>query len=98
MELRIERGEAPGTRSAVPVYRQIAEQIRERVESGSLTPGDRLPAIRDLAAALGVNRDTVALAYEELAAQGVVESQVGRGTFVRGLRPREAGPPGPVEP
>jgi GntR family transcriptional regulator/MocR family aminotransferase len=98
MELRIERSGAPGARSAVPVYRQIAEQIRERVESASLAPGDRLPAIRDLAAAIGVNRDTVALAYEELAAQGVVESQVGRGTFVRGLRPRDPGPPGPIEP
>jgi GntR family transcriptional regulator/MocR family aminotransferase len=98
MELRIERGDGSGARSAVPVYRQIAGQIRERVESGSLAQGDRLPPIRDLAREIGVNRDTVALAYEALAAEGVVESQVGRGTFVRGLRPRGSGPPGPIEP
>jgi len=97
MELRIERSRAPGTRSAVPVYQQIAGQIRERVESGILAQGDRLPPIRDLAGDLGVNRDTVALAYEALAAEGVVESRVGRGTFVRGLRPRGTGPSGPIE-
>jgi GntR family transcriptional regulator/MocR family aminotransferase len=98
MELRIERSEARGARSAVPVYRQIAGQIRERVESGALAPGDRLPPIRELAHELGVNRDTVALAYEELAAEGVVESRVGRGTFVRGLHPRGPGSSGPIEP
>jgi DNA-binding transcriptional MocR family regulator len=97
MELRIERGEAAGARSAIPMYRQIAAQIRERVEAGLLVQGDRLPAIRDLARELGVNRDTVALAYESLAADGVVESQVGRGTFVRGLRPRAPRRLGPVE-
>ena len=60
MQLRIERSGGPGARSGVPVYRQIAGQIRERVESGALAQGDRLPAIRDLARQLGVNRDTVA--------------------------------------
>jgi len=97
MELRIERSRAPGARSTAPVYQQIAGQIRERVESGALAEGDRLPPIRDLAGQLGVNRDTVALAYEALAAEGVVESRVGRGTFVRGLRPRGPGPSGPIE-
>lgn len=97
MQLRIERSEAPGARSPVPVYQQIAGQIRERVELGALTQGDRLPPIRELARELGVNRDTVALAYEALAAAGVVESQVGRGTFVRGVRPRGPGRSGPVD-
>jgi DNA-binding transcriptional MocR family regulator len=66
-----------------PVYRQIAEQIQAAIETRRLSPGQRLPAIRDLARRLQVNRDTVALAYEELAAAGRVESSVGRGTFVR---------------
>ena len=91
MELRIERNGGSGGRSAAPVYRQIAEQIRQRVESGALAQGDRLPPIRELAGEIGVNRDTVALAYEALAAEGIVESRVGRGTFVRGLRPRGSG-------
>jgi 2-aminoadipate transaminase len=78
VEISLERG-----RSGGPVYRQIAGKIREGVESGSLLAGARLPAIRALAQQLGVNRDTVALAYDELVSQGIVESAVGRGTFVR---------------
>lgn len=94
MDLSIER---PGTgeRTPRPVYRQIADQIRAQVGGGGLREGDRLPPIRDLARQLGVNRDTVGLAYEALAAEGLVESRVGRGTFVRGARPA-AGRPGPA--
>jgi DNA-binding transcriptional MocR family regulator len=71
-----------------PVYQQIAHAIRAQVASGALAAGDRLPTIRALAQRLAVNRDTVAAAYEALAADGLVDAQVGRGTFVRGLRPR----------
>ena len=87
MQLEIQRDEANG-RGAEPVYRQIAAQIREQVERGELSEGDRLPPIRSLATKLGVNRETVSSAYEELASQGVVDAHVGRGTFVRGRRPR----------
>jgi len=87
VQIRIERqSNRPGT--APPVYRQIAAQIRQRVERGELREGDRLPPIRELALRLGVNRDTVSTAYEWLADEGVVDAQVGRGTFVRGRRPR----------
>ena len=58
--------------------------------------GDRLPAIRHLASQLDVNRDTVALAYEALAAAGLVESAVGRGTFVRGPGAGRDLPPQPA--
>jgi len=77
-----------------PVYLQIAAAIRAQVESGALASGERLPTIRALAERLDVNRDTVAAAYESLAAAGIVAARVGRGTFVRGLRPRPraAGP------
>jgi DNA-binding transcriptional MocR family regulator len=66
----------------VPVYRQIAEGIRTATGDGRLRPGQRLPATRDLARQLGVNRNTVVSAYDELAAEGWVESHTGRGTFV----------------
>lgn len=66
-----------------PVYQQITRQIASAVGGGHLVPGARLPAIRQLANELGVHRDTVALAYEQLAKEGWVEAQVGRGTFVR---------------
>lgn len=79
-------------REGTPVYRQIAEQIRARVDARDLAAGSRLPPIRELARRLRVNRDTVALAYDELARAGVVESTVGRGTFVRdGACERELG-------
>lgn len=70
--------------SARPIYRQIADHLRREIESGRLAPGTRLPTIRALANDLHVNRDTASLAYEELGSAGLVESTVGRGTFVRG--------------
>jgi DNA-binding transcriptional MocR family regulator len=80
---------------AVPVYLQIAGAIRAQVEDGTLASGERLPTIRSLAERLDLNRDTVAAAYEALAAEGIVDARVGRGTFVRGLRAR-AGAAGAV--
>ena len=71
-----------GGAERLPVYRQIAEQIRRQIEAETLAVGSRLPPIRDLAKSLQVHRDTVALAYEELASAGMVEATVGRGTFV----------------
>jgi DNA-binding transcriptional MocR family regulator len=73
-----------------PVYRQIAAQIRAEIESDRIAAGERLPTIRALAGELGVHRDTVAQAYDALASQGVVESTVGRGTFVTRPRARVA--------
>jgi GntR family transcriptional regulator/MocR family aminotransferase len=65
------------------VYRQIAQSVRERIASGELVAGDRLEPIRVLADELGVNRDTVSLAYDQLRSEGLVAGAVGRGTFVR---------------
>jgi DNA-binding transcriptional MocR family regulator len=76
----------PIGQSDLPVYQQIATQLRQQIETGEAGAGTRLPAIRSLASELGVNRDTVSLAYESLASRGLVESTVGRGTFVRGTR------------
>lgn len=66
----------------IPLYQQITEQIRALIQSGALPPGDRLPTVRQLAADLGLTRLTVHSAYTELQAQGLIESFVGRGTFV----------------
>jgi DNA-binding transcriptional MocR family regulator len=80
MRISLDRSTSDGR----PIYRRIAERIRGELAAERLAPGDRLPPIRELARTLGVNRDTVALAYEALAAAGVVESSVGRGTFIAG--------------
>jgi GntR family transcriptional regulator/MocR family aminotransferase len=68
--------------SDVPVYRQIADGVRDAAVEGRLQAGRRLPPTRDLARHLGVNRNTVVAAYEQLAADGWVESRTGRGTFL----------------
>ena len=77
-----------------PVYVQIADQVRAAVADGRVVFGDRLPTIRALARELAVNRDTVSQAYELLAREGVVESGVGRGTFVAPRHPRAPGAAG----
>ncbi|MCA9947601.1 MAG: winged helix-turn-helix transcriptional regulator, partial [Anaerolineales bacterium] len=64
------------------LYRQIAENIRERIRDGRLPANTRLPTVRQLADQLGVTRLTVQNAYAELQADGWVEAVVGRGTFV----------------
>ena len=69
-------------KSAEPVYRQIALEIRRSVLDGRFEAGSRLPATRDLARQLGVNRNTVVAAYDALASEGWVASHTGRGTFV----------------
>ena len=68
--------------SDVPVYRQIADGVRDAAAEGRLEAGRRLPPTRDLARQLGVNRNTVVAAYEQLATDGWVESRTGRGTFL----------------
>ncbi len=68
--------------SDTPVYRQIAERVRAWIASGELAPGEKLPPSRELAETLGVNRNTIASAYDELVKSGDVRSHVGQGTFV----------------
>lgn len=68
--------------SPVPLYRQIADHFRQRIMSGDLPAGFRMPPERRLAESQGVNRSTVQSAYESLKDAGLVETRVGGGTFV----------------
>jgi GntR family transcriptional regulator len=74
-------------RGGEPVWAQIESRLAERIAGGGLTPGERLPPERALAATLGVSRMTVRQALDALARRGLVERGVGRGTFVRATRP-----------
>jgi len=69
-------------RAGRPIYLQIAEQIQRRIASGELKPGEQLPTVRQLAATLGVNFNTVARAYRLLDKSGLISTQHGRGTYV----------------
>ncbi len=83
-----------------PLYVQIRDQIRNRILSGDLKVGERLEPSRQLAKRLGLHRTTVGNAYAELAAEGLIEGTVGRGTFVSPLaatlRPRDRRPRRPA--
>jgi 2-aminoadipate transaminase len=69
-------------RSDSPLYRQVYEQIRAGILSGVLRNGTRLPATRELAGLLGLNRATISAAYDLLIQDGLVSGHVGRGSFV----------------
>ena len=69
--------------SGEPIYRQIFDQIAQRITTGAFPDGFRLPPTRALADELGTHRNTVVRAYTELEAAGFLTSTVGRGTFVK---------------
>lgn len=73
-------------RRAGPRYRAIAEAIADDIQAGRLAVGTRLPTHRDLAWRLGVTVGTVTRAYKEVTARGLVDGEIGRGTFVRDPR------------
>jgi len=68
----------------IPIYEQIAEQIKAKIISGTLGQGDALPSMRLLAKELRISIITTKRAYEELEAQGFIESYTGKGSFVKG--------------
>ena len=68
---------------STPLYVQIKDRLAELIQNGLLVPGARLPSTRELASSMGVNRNTVITAYQELEVEGLVSSHVGRGTAVR---------------
>lgn len=69
-------------RSGTPLYLQIVDQIKNLITRGKLKPGDQLPPIRELAADLRVNFNTIARAYRILDKTGMLSTQHGRGTYI----------------
>jgi GntR family transcriptional regulator len=80
IELRID------TRSGVPAYLQIVQQVKHALRLGILVPGDQMPTIRELVSSLAINPNTVMKGYRELELEGLIGGRPGQGTFVlRGL-------------
>ncbi len=75
-QVRIDRA------SPLPVYVQLAEQIRLLIHRGALGPGDPLPTVRELAVALSLNANTVTRVYRDLQQEGLLRLERGLGTFV----------------
>jgi GntR family transcriptional regulator len=78
------------SRSAVPTYLQIVQQVRQALRMGVLEVGDKLPTVREVVAATAVNPNTVLKAYRDLERDGLVQARAGHGTFVLSRPP---GPP-----
>lgn len=68
--------------SGQPLYLQIVEQVKHMVAAGTLRADDRLPTVRELAAELIVNPNTIAHAYQQLEREGVIETRRGLGSFI----------------
>ncbi|MFS0837627.1 GntR family transcriptional regulator [Paenibacillus sp. 1P03SA] len=71
--------------SGEPIYEQIRQQIQRQILQGELLPGEGLPSIRQLAKDLQISVITTKRAYEELEKEGLIDSVVGKGSFVSGL-------------
>src|SRR5579862_7684032 len=68
--------------SGRPLYQQVVDQFKHMVAAGTMRAGDRLPTVRELAAQLIVNPNTIAHAYQQLEREKVIETRRGLGSFV----------------
>ena len=75
-----------------PIYEQTLEAIRQQIRAGVLLPGEQLPSVRELSAALSVNPNTIQRSYRELERTGWIVSVPGKGSFVAQRHHPEAGP------
>ncbi len=75
------------SKSGVPFYRQIVEQVKFGIARGALQAGERLPTVRQMAVDLSINPNTVVRAYRQMEIEGLIVTQQGSGTFVGHGRP-----------
>ena len=85
--MTIDKGNSPvefrlDPSSGVPTYLQLVQQVEHALRLGYLKPGDQLPKVRDVVAALTINPNTVLKAYKELETKGLAAGRPGQGTFV----------------
>ena len=76
-------------KSPIPIYAQLKEQIKFAIETGQFIAGDRLPTVRQHAAELKINLNTVRKVYGELEEEGYISTCQGKGTFVTGVPERQ---------
>jgi GntR family transcriptional regulator len=86
--MTIDKGNSPiefrlDPSSGVPTYLQLVQQVEHALRLGYLKPGDQLPKVRDVVAALTINPNTVLKAYKELETKGLAAGRPGQGTFIQ---------------
>jgi GntR family transcriptional regulator len=86
--MTIDKGDSPiefrlDPSSGVPTYLQLVQQVEHALRLGYLKPGDQLPKVRDVVAALTINPNTVLKAYRELETKGLAAGRPGQGTFIQ---------------
>jgi GntR family transcriptional regulator len=79
MQIRIDNA------SSRPVYRQIIDQIKRDIAMGSLIKDEKLPTVRQLAAQLAINPNTIAKSYRQLESEGIIVTKPGAGAFIASL-------------
>ena len=79
------------SRDPRPIYEQIMDNLRRLIISGGVAPGERLPSVRELAAQLAINPNTIQRAYRELENEGFIYSMTGKGSFVASLGEVDSG-------
>ena len=72
-------------RDSRPIYEQIADAFRRQIDAGVLSPGEKIPSVRELSASLTINPNTIQRSYRELEQEGWIESAPGKGSFVRSI-------------
>ncbi len=75
------------SRSGVPTYLQLVQQVRHAIQLGILRPGDQLPTVKEAVTSLTINPNTVLKAYGALESEGIVAGRRGQGTFVTSSAP-----------
>lgn len=75
------------TDNGIPIYEQICSQVRNAIDQGTLLTGERVPSVRELATQAAVNANTVARAYRDLQAEGILQSIRGTGLIVTAEAP-----------
>ena len=80
-------------RDTRPIYMQIEDGFHEQIRSNLLQEGDRLPSVRELAAKLAINPNTIQRAYRELEAKGLIATVPGKGCFVCRMQEKELAAP-----
>ena len=82
-------GRALNSSGSLPLYRHLYEHLRASILGGQVSAGSRLPSTRALAAEMGISRNTVLAAFEQLHAEGYLEGRLGSGTYVARMLPDE---------